>query len=144
MTGTAPAVLGSGYAPPRIAIEHPTDVAEAARAVLSLSIDHGFSQVQSYYLATAVIELGNNIIAHAQGRGFIEMCLTGEADEIAIEIVAADQGPGIVDVAAALEDGFSTNGGLGCGLPGVARLMDAIDIATEIGQGTRIWAKKKR
>ena len=41
-----------------------------------------------------------------------------------------------------MQDGFSTSGGLGAGLPGVKRLMDEFDIKTSIGEGTEIQAVK--
>jgi serine/threonine-protein kinase RsbT len=41
-----------------------------------------------------------------------------------------------------MEDGYSTSGGLGAGLPGVKRLMDEFDIETNVGEGTEIKAVK--
>jgi serine/threonine-protein kinase RsbT len=40
-----------------------------------------------------------------------------------------------------MKDGFSTSGGLGLGLPGVRRLMDDFDIASD-GQGTKVTTTK--
>ena len=39
-------------------------------------------------------------------------------------------------------EGFSTGGGLGCGLPGVKRLMDQFTIDSAPGRGTRVVARK--
>ena len=52
------------------------------------------------------------------------------------------KGPGITDLRKALQEGYSTSGGLGLGLPGVRRLMDEFEVASEIGQGTTVTAKK--
>lgn len=41
-----------------------------------------------------------------------------------------------------MEDGYSTSGGLGAGLPGVKRLMDTFDIDSKPNQGTIITATK--
>ena len=41
-----------------------------------------------------------------------------------------------------LEVGYTTGGGLGLGLPGAKRLMDEFEIASEIGKGTIVTAKK--
>jgi serine/threonine-protein kinase RsbT len=41
-----------------------------------------------------------------------------------------------------MRDGFSTSGSLGLGLPGVRRLMDEFEIASERGKGTTVIAKK--
>jgi serine/threonine-protein kinase RsbT len=57
-------------------------------------------------------------------------------------VEALDHGPGIVDVAAALEDGYSTGNGLGLGLPGARRLMDELEIESEPGRGTRVILRK--
>lgn len=57
-------------------------------------------------------------------------------------IIASDEGPGITDVRKVMDDGFTTSGGLGAGMPGVKRLMDEFNIATERGVGTTITAIK--
>ena len=48
--------------------------------------------------------------------------------KVGIRIIAADKGPGISNLKKVMEDGYSTSGGLGAGLPGVKRLMDTMDI----------------
>lgn len=62
--------------------------------------------------------------------------------EIGIEVIAEDEGPGIPDLKAAMEDGFTTRGGLGGELPGVERLMDEFEIRSTVGVGTRVVARK--
>ena len=42
----------------------------------------------------------------------------------------------------ALQDGYSTSGRLGVGLPGVKRLMDEFEISSTVGGGTVVVAKK--
>jgi serine/threonine-protein kinase RsbT len=41
-----------------------------------------------------------------------------------------------------MQDGFSTSGGLGLGLPGARRLMDEFDVVSAPRQGTTITMKK--
>ena len=41
-----------------------------------------------------------------------------------------------------MEDGYSTSGGLGAGLPGVKRLMDTMDIQSSVGNGTIVIVEK--
>lgn len=53
-----------------------------------------------------------------------------------------DEGPGIMDIRKVMEDGFSTSGGLGAGLPGVRRLMDEFKLDSAPEQGTEIQAVK--
>ena len=62
--------------------------------------------------------------------------------KLGVEITATDDGPGIPDVGLAMQDGFSTSGGLGLGLPGVRRLMDEFEIHSTFGKGTRVKARK--
>jgi len=64
------------------------------------------------------------------------------AERRGVELVAQDEGPGIADIPLALSEGYSTGGGLGCGLPGVQRLMDDFEINSTPGLGTRIVARK--
>ena len=59
-----------------------------------------------------------------------------------IQVVARDQGPGIADLERALQDGYTTGGGLGLGLPGARRLVDEFDIETAPGQGTTVTLVK--
>ena len=55
-----------------------------------------------------------------------------------IEVVAADNGPGIADIERALQDGYTTGGGLGLGLPGARRLVDEFEIESAPRQGTTV------
>ena len=48
-------------------------------------------------------------------------------------VVAADHGPGIRDIDAALSDGSASRGGLGLGLPGARRLMDEFELDSDAG-----------
>ncbi|HEX6923457.1 MAG TPA: hypothetical protein VF149_06495, partial [Bacillales bacterium] len=41
-----------------------------------------------------------------------------------------------------MEDGYTTSGGLGAGLPGVKRLMDDFSIKSTAEEGTEITATK--
>jgi len=65
-----------------------------------------------------------------------------KGSRLGILIVARDEGPGIPDVARALQDGYSTGKGLGIGLPGVKRLMDDFEVASVVGKGTAVTVKK--
>jgi hypothetical protein len=56
-------------------------------------------------------------------------------------VIASDKGPGIPNVSKAMQDGFSTSGNLGLGLPGVKRLMDDFQIESTVDKGTVVTAK---
>ena len=91
--------------------------------------------------AIAMYEGEINMVIHAGG---------GEADvliyEDRIEIILNDHGPGIADIALAMQEGFSTapdnirslGFGAGMGLPNMKRYSDSIRIDSELGKGTCI------
>src|SRR4029078_3031457 len=89
-------------------------------------------------VATVISELARNIVQFAE-RGEIMVCPVERTGGRGIMSVARDVGPGIADVRSALQDGYSTyRGGLGLGLPGSRRLMDAFDVVCEVGKGTTV------
>jgi len=55
-----------------------------------------------------------------------------------VRVVARDEGPGIEDIEAALTDGYTTGNGLGLGLGGAKRLSNEFEIASRLGEGTRV------
>ena len=83
----------------------------------------GFSSGEATLIATAISELARNVVQYA-GRGEASIRSTSIDGREGIVISVHDEGPGIADVDRALEDGFSSSGRLGLGLPGVRRLMD--------------------
>ena len=92
-------------------------------------------------IASAISEVARNIVEYAQ-RGEVAIRLVEKGGRRGVMVVAQDVGPGIADVSMALQDGFSTSGSLGLGLPGARRLMDEFEIHTEIGKGTRVTMRK--
>lgn len=101
----------------------------------------GFDTVDQARITTAISELARNIYLYAR-IGVIEIERFESDTEKKIIVIATDQGPGIEDVRKVMEDGYSTSGGLGAGLPGVNRLMDSMNIQSVIGEGTTIRAEK--
>ncbi len=101
----------------------------------------GFGTVDQARITTAISELARNIYLYA-GMGRIEITCILQGQMKGISIIASDEGPGITDVRKVMDDGFTTSGGLGAGMPGVKRLMDEFNIATERGVGTTITAIK--
>jgi serine/threonine-protein kinase RsbT len=125
-----------------VAIGEEVDIAAARLAGLELADRIGFGNIDKHCIAIGISELASNIVFHA-GSGTISMALITAPDgRPGLQVVASDAGPGIPDVGLALQDGYSTNGGLGCGLPGVARLMSEMKIATSACSGTVITAIK--
>jgi len=101
----------------------------------------GFQQSDLTLVATAISELARNIVRYAR-RGEIVLRQAEDGGIRGIVIIARDEGPGIPDVNRAMEQGYSTSGGLGLGLPGVRRIMDTFEIVSEVGKGTVVTAVK--
>jgi len=93
--------------------------------------------------AVASYELEINIVAHSHGG-----TLTLFVDETRLRITAIDFGPGIPDVDAALNEGFSTANdwvrshgfGAGMGLPNAKRVSDEFEIQSGVEMGTMVKA----
>src|SRR5437773_727901 len=68
----------------------------------------GFDGSNLTVIATAISELGRNILAYASS-GVIILRSGQKAGRRYIEVVAQDEGPGIADIEIALQDGFSTS-----------------------------------
>ena len=99
------------------------------------------SELEQARLLTAASELGHNILRYAV-RGQMMVTIGQRGDRFYCELIAQDQGPGIDNLTKALTDHFSSGQGLGLGLPGVKRLVDDFEIASEPGKGTRVLARR--
>ena len=127
----------------RVEIAADTDIVEARGEGRALATRLGFSRTDATLHATAISEIGRNILHHA-GRGEVAIAQTTGDHSLGIEVVARDQGPGIPDVERARSEGYATGNGLGLGLPGAQRLMDEFSIETQPGRGTTVTMRKWR
>ena len=117
------------------------DIVAARQIGRNVAREIGFGTVDQARITTVISELARNIYLYARaGEIVIERLETGE--KTGILITATDKGPGIDDVRKVMEDGYSTSGGLGAGLPGVRRLMDRIEIQSATGKGTTVKVEK--
>ena len=119
------------------------DIVSARQKGRELAARAGFSEGDQTVIAAAISEIARNILMYAK-RGEVSLTLASHDDRVGVIIIARDQGPGITDIPRALQDGYSTSGGLGLGLPGARRLMDEFEIQSRAGQGTTITMKKWR
>ena len=125
----------------RVAINSDQDIVSARQKGRALAIELGFSTGDATLIATSISELARNIVSYAR-RGEITLKIVHTSIRQGMLIIASDDGPGIPDIRQAMRDGFSTSGSLGVGLPGVRRLMDEFEIASEPGRGTIVKVKK--
>ncbi len=125
----------------RVGIASDDDVVAARQAGRRLAEALGLGTTDLTLVATAISEVARNITAYA-GSGEILVRPIELNGAHGIEVVARDDGPGIADVDRALQDGFTTGGGLGLGLPGARRLMDDFEIVSQPGIGTTVTMTK--
>ncbi|HEX6568412.1 MAG TPA: anti-sigma regulatory factor [Acidimicrobiales bacterium] len=128
-------------APIQLAIATDADIVAARQAGRELAVQAGCSAADATLVATAISEITRNIVTYASaGEVVIDVVDAGRRQ--AIEVVARDDGPGIADVAQAMQDGYSSGMGLGLGLPGARRLVDEFEISSEVGAGTTVVMRK--
>ncbi len=92
-------------------------------------------------IVVAIYEAEVNVVAHSVGGK-----LTAAIDGTGITVIVKDNGPGIVDIEKAMEEGFSTatkavrnmGFGAGMGLPNIKKNTDEFKIESEVGIGTTL------
>ena len=126
-----------------LAIGGEGDTSRARGIARAMAESIGFDDKVSEEIAIAVSELASNLNRHSKG-GQLRLARISNGARPGIQIEAHDSGPGIIDVEGAIADGFSTVGGLGCGLGTVNRLMDEFDIRslTNRESGTHIVCRR--
>jgi serine/threonine-protein kinase RsbT len=120
-----------------ITVASDAGVMNARQKGRELAMTVGISGSDLTLMATAISEIARNIVQYA-GQGEIEFRSVVRAGKRGLLIIARDNGPGIPDIARAMQDGYSTSRGMGLGLPGAKRLMDDFKIVSEVGKGTTV------
>ena len=128
-----------------IPIESDADVVTARQRAREMAGALELTSTDQTLLATAISEVARNITTYA-GRGEVLLSvIRDDKGRSGIQVVARDQGPGIENIDLAMQDGYTSGGGLGLGLPGARRLVDDFHIETAPGQGTTVtllmWAR---
>jgi len=122
-------------------IREEIDIRFAVLEARAISEKIGFKKTEQYMISTVVSELATNIFFYAK-EGFVVLKALDEGLKKGLEIIAKDSGPGIANIALAITDNYSTTQSLGCGLPGVQRLMDDFKVESELNIGTTVTVKK--
>ncbi len=122
-------------------------VGGARRVASTLAGQLGFDESDRSNIAIVVTELAANVVRHAR-HGEVLLRALVRGDEVGLEVLALDSGPGIPDVARALRDGYSTAGTSGAGLGAVTRLATHHDVYSGPEVGTAIvaecWPRQSR
>jgi serine/threonine-protein kinase RsbT len=120
-----------------------TDVVLVRQAVRTWATELGFSLVDQTKMVTAASELARNAVAYGGG-GTVRLERLDDGVRRGLRLVFEDQGPGIADIERAMQDGYTTGGGLGLGLSGARRLVNDFAIVSAPGEGTRVTVTRWR
>ena len=123
-----------------------TSAGEASVDVKKALRQLGFPPAFIRRVSIAMYEGEINMVIHAEG-GVADVYVYSDR----VEILLKDQGPGIADIALAMQEGYSTapdnirtlGFGAGMGLPNMKRYTDDMRIETEIGVGTTVYMTVK-
>lgn len=117
------------------------DIVLVRRTTREAATRAGFGPTDVTRIVTASSELARNIFKYA-GQGRMRWQTIAQGERKGIQLEFRDEGPGISDVQLAMQEGYSTSGGLGMGLPGAKRLVDELEISSAAGRGTVVILKK--
>lgn len=127
-----------------LAVTTEQDVVSVRQCVREYASKLGMSTLDQTKLMTAASELTRNIILYA-GTGEVTIEHVTQASKQGVKVIFTDTGPGILNIAEAMQDGYSSGKSLGVGLPGAKRLVNFFDIQSKKGHGTTItiirWGK---
>jgi serine/threonine-protein kinase RsbT len=121
----------------RIPLRTSEDIVRVRQYTRAAALEIGLSLVDQTKIVTAASELARNTVIYGGG-GWASVDIVHRAERKGVRVVFEDQGPGIPDIDRALQDGYTTGGGLGLGLGGAKRLVNEFEIASTPGLGTRI------
>lgn len=118
-------------------IQSEQDVVACRQLVRSLTQELKFSLVDQTKMVTAASELSRNTLVHGGG-GQVRWEVIDQGVRRGLRLHFEDSGPGIPDVKQALVDGWTSNKGMGLGLPGSKRLVHEFEVESAPGAGTRV------
>ena len=114
-----------------------SQVGGARRLARRLALELGLTEVLAERAAIVATEAARNVVQHGRGGELLFRPLAGPA----LEVLALDRGPGVRDVARAMEDGYSTAGTAGQGLGAISRIASEFDLYSVDGRGTALVAR---
>lgn len=121
----------------RFGLQSDVDVVAARRGVTEWAREIGLSILDRTRVVTAASELARNTVVYGRG-GVMSLEIVRDGSREGLRLTFEDHGPGIADVDRALEDGYSTGGSMGIGLPGARRLVNEFALTSTLGVGTSV------
>ena len=116
-------------------LRSPADVVAARLGVRAWARELDLSVLDLTKVVTAASELARNAVVHGGG-GVMWLQVVRTGDREGLRVIFKDQGPGIGDIDLAMQDGYTSGGGMGIGLPGAKRLVNEFDLSSTPSEGT--------
>jgi signal transduction histidine kinase/CheY-like chemotaxis protein len=116
------------------------DIVMARQRARALAQILGLAQQDQVRLATAVSEIARNAYQYAAG-GRVEFDIEQGSPSF-LWVTVTDSGPGIRDTETVLSESYSSPTGMGIGMSGSRRLVDAFDVRSTQGAGTVVRMAK--
>ena len=121
-----------------------TNAGRASTSIKETLKNMGLASTLVRRVAIAAYEAEMNLVMYAR-RG--TMTLTVTPGDVTIDV--QDEGPGIPDIALAMQEGYTTatpemrelGFGAGMGLPNIKRNTDALEISSEVQRGTHLMMR---
>jgi signal transduction histidine kinase/CheY-like chemotaxis protein len=123
-----------------VRIRHEHDIVGARRRARQIAAALAFDAREQTRIATAVSELARNAYQYAGG-GSVEYLVEGTRAPQVLTIRVSDAGPGLTHANEVMSGQYRSTTGLGLGIIGTRRLMDAFDLQTS-SRGTVVTVKK--
>lgn len=125
----------------RVSINNDLDIVAARVEGRNLAQEMGFGTIDQARIATVISELARNVVLHAHcGQILMEQIKVGE--RVGMQIVCEDQGPGISDLDQILQVNEVNEKLSHMGLAGAKRLMDELEIESQVGLGTMVKMRR--
>lgn len=117
-----------------VAVSDASGVAAARRIATQFAEAVRVSETTVGRVALVATELATNLIKHANGGSLL---CGSSRDGNRVCLISIDKGPGLVNLAAAMRDGFSTAGSAGTGLGAMSRSAE-VDVYALPNRGTAV------
>jgi len=124
-----------------VAVDEVTRVAEARRLAVSAARAEGLDETAVEQVGIMATEMATNLLKHAIS-GQLHLYRLFHTGYAGVEILSVDRGPGMSNLQACMQDGFSTSGTAGNGLGAISRLASSFDGFSQPGRGTVLVARK--
>jgi signal transduction histidine kinase/CheY-like chemotaxis protein len=123
-----------------VRVRHEHDIVAARRRARQIAEALGFGAPEQTRIATTVSELARNAFQYARG-GSVEYFVEGTLAPQVLTVRVSDDGPGISNLEEVLTGRYRSTTGMGLGVLGARRLMDAFDVQSG-PNGTTVTVKK--